>query len=347
MSAERPAFEPQAPVEPPLVLPESFLKAIKRERPDNFNWDRIEAAMDVLKGDKIAVAPTPPEPEPTEKQKFWRDMYRSGKLTPYQKDRPGISWEAMKMAWSDPQTQGETSKIMAVDMAIRGGADKEYNQIGDMNQRLKRMAVMVGNVAPFMTFDIVTSIPSGLIFEYMEPRMKVDAKNVPADGKKVNPERLKNSVWGGAKKIIEVQNDKVVTALGDMLVHKLTGEKGAWVHDAADKSADLGQTASEDYLKDVINGPVLESAARFLYQIPVVGALIEQGYTRLSLLQEKSQLNKGIAKSFYMGIGTLFYVLRGLKYVNTEQKKAPSTRISHWLWNNVFSRRARTDSQEK
>lgn len=267
-------------------------------------------------------------------QQYWRNMYQTGELSPYKKDRAPVKFDAVRDATYEAITEPVKAiknigkHIRAIDIDFRGGVD-----IGDTKVRLQRMAIMVGNIVPFLAFDIATSIPSGLIFEYVDPRMKVDAQNIPADGQKFHPERVKNSVWSSAKKIIEVQNDKVVTALGDMWVYRLTGEKGAWVHEAADKSADFGQTAAEDYLKDVINGPVLESAARFVFQIPVAGALFEQFWTRLSGLQERSQLNKGIAKSFYMGAGTLIYVLRGLKHQTADNKKrAISAEISYWLW---------------
>lgn len=320
----------------PAVIPESFVEALKRERPDGINWDRAELAVAVLKGEKDAVTPKPPEPEPTESQKFWRNMYQTGELSPYQKNRGPMKWDAAKKALVEEFTnpmkfiKNYSKHIRAIDIDLRGGVD-----IGGGKVRLQRMAVMAGNMVPFIAFDIATSLPSGLIFEYLDPRMKEDKKNVSFEKGKSHPERVKNSLWGGAKKIIEVQNDKVVTALGDLWVQKLTGEKGGWIHEAADKSADLGQTASEDYLKDVINGPVLESVARFIFQIPIAGALFEQGFTRLSLLQEKSQLNKGIAKSFYMGIGTIFYVLRGLKYKEIDEKKSPSTWLAHKIWSRV------------
>lgn len=332
--------------EPPVVIPESFFEALKRERPDGINWDRADLAVAVLRGEKDAVAPKPPEPEPTESQLFWRDMYRTGKLSPYQKDRPKVEWSALvdfgKKYFGHPiefYTTGGKD-IMELDMKLRGGADKEYNQLGDMSKRATRMAVMAGNVVPFMVFDIATGIPSGLLFEYLEEKSSGKPK-LTLNQYKVYPDRLKDTLLGGAKKIIEVENDKVVTALGDIVVHKLTGEKGAWTHEAADKSADLLGTAAEDRFKDVINGPVLESLSRLLYQIPVAGALIEQGFTRLSLLQEKSQLSKGIAKSFYMGIGLSIYLWRGLhiklkdpNYRFTPQ--APSAHIAHWIWGKMF-----------
>ncbi len=344
MNTERPNFEAKTGVQPGAVT--HAIREKMMESPMQLRIDRVEDALSVLKGEKEAIAPKPPEPEPTESQKFWREMYRTGKLSPYQKDRPGISLQAVAEAWKNPETQGQTSRLMAVDLALRGGADKEYNQLGNMTQRLKRMTVMAGNVAPFMTFDIVTGIPSGVLFEYLDSRPKMKLKEYLE-----NPDRLKDTLIGGAKKIIEVENDKVVTALGDIVVHKLTGEKGAWTHEAADKSADLLGTAAEDRFKDVINGPVLESLARFVYQIPVAGALIEQGYTRLSLLQEKSQLNKGIAKSFYMGIGLSIHLWRGLhiklkgaKY--KEKPEAPSARIAHWLWGKITGRQTNAPPQE-
>ena len=171
----------------PVVIPESFIEALKREKPDGLNWDRADLAVSVLKGEKDAVAPKIPEQEPTESQKFWREMYRTGKLSPYQKDRPKVEWNALvdfgKKYIGHPiefYTKGGKD-IMELDMKLRGGADKEYNQLGDMSKRATRMAVMAGNVVPFMTFDIVTSIPSGFMFEYLDPRMKEDEKKVKLD----------------------------------------------------------------------------------------------------------------------------------------------------------------------
>lgn len=335
MSAERPNFVPQQPAEQPLVFPESFLEALKRERPDNFNWDRIEAAMDVLKGNKIAVAPTPPEPEPTESQKFWRDMYRSGNLTPYQKERQkvtvGQAIGMVKDAFTDPNLHGFEERVLTADLAIRGGSDKEYNQLGDIKHRVKRMGVMVGNTVPFTAFDIVTSIPSSFITEGLD--IWLDKQKKASNGK---AKKFVEGTWLGVKKVIDVQNDKDVTALGDMMVAKLTGEKGAWTHEAADKSADLVQTGWDEYLRDSINGPTIESIMRFLFQIPIAGAVIEQKWTRLSLWQEQSQLFKGMAKSFYMGIGTAIGVWRDVKSVKKEERKAPSARIARGAWRLVL-----------
>lgn len=322
MSAERPISS----------VSETMLVAMTTEHPEQLRADRVEDAMSVLKGEKDAVVPKPPEPEPTKKQLFWRDIYRSGKLTPYQKDRPGIKLSAIAEAWRTPETQNEKSRIMAVDMAIRGGADKEYNQLGDMTLRVKRMGTMAVNSVPFFVFDVVTSIPAGLVNEYAKKWVEKNTHLKDRD------KRLVNGLFTGTSKIIDVQNDKVVTALGDMLVDNLAGEKSSFTHEVWDKMADLVQTAADDYMKDAVNGPVLESINRALYQIPVAGALWEQLWTRVSLAQEKSQLNKGIAKSFYMGIGTAIGTYRELKKQEIDMKKAPSTKISLAIWKKINPR---------
>ena len=56
------------------------------------------------------------------------------------------------------------------------------------------MTVMAGNVAPFMTFDII-GIPSGVLFEYLDSRPKMKLKEYLE-----NPDRLKDTLIGGAKK---------------------------------------------------------------------------------------------------------------------------------------------------
>jgi len=278
------------------------------------------------------------------RQQFFRDMYRTGNLSPYQRERPGIDLKKVGEAWNDPETQGVKSRIMAVDLALRGGADKEYNKLGDLNRRLQRMGVMGANLVPYFVFDVVTSIPAGLITEYLDLSKDVRSKrsDVPT-AEQIKADKWADAAWNGLKKNIDVLNDKVVTALGDIMVTKLTGEKGGWTHEAADKSADLLQTAMDDYVKDAVNGPVLESVMRTMFQVPVVGAVIEQGWTRLSLLQEKSQLNKGIAKAFYMGIGYAIGVYRDVKSVPHEKKYAPSTRLSRGFWKLIEPRFRQAD----
>lgn len=319
MSAERPTMETGKLEGSLRAIPETFKKVLDDVKPEGLDWQRIEAAMDVLKGEKIAVTPKPPEPEPTESQRFFRDMYRSGKLTPYQKERPGIRVEAVSEAWKNPQSQGTDSRIMAVDMALRGGADKEYNQLGDMGHRAKRIAVMTGTIVPNFLFDVATSIPSAFLIESAKLKGNKESKTFMTG-------------LSGLTKVIEVANDKAVTALNDMAVQKLTGEKGGWTHEGPDKLADTLQTALDDRFKDAVNGPVLESVSRMLFQVPVIGALIEQGWTRVSLLQETSPLHKGLAKAVYMGVGVAWGVWREVKNVDKNPKASPSARISRWLW---------------
>ena len=318
MNTERPTINREV-AQSLRAVPESLRNVFDDLKPEGFEWDRIEAAMDVLKGEKVAVSPKPPEPEPTESQKFFRDMYRSGQLTPYQKDRPGIELKKIKEAWTHPETQGQTSRIMAVDLAIRGGADKAYNQLGPVGHRAKRMAVMAGTIVPNFFFDVATSIPSAFLIEFAKLKGNKDSKTLQTG-------------LSGLTKVIEVANDKAVTALNDMAVQKLTGEKGGWTHEGPDKLADTLQTALDDRFKDAVNGPVLESASRMLFQLPVIGAVIEQGWTRVSLLQERSPLHKGLAKAIYMGVGVAWGVWREVKNTDKNPKVSPSAQISRWLW---------------
>lgn len=369
MNVERPTFEAKPAIEPPLVLSEAFVERLKFEKPDGLNWDRIDAAVAVLKGEKDAVKPKAPEPEPTEQQKFWRDMYRSGELTPYQRNRPGISWEAMKMAWSDPQSQGETSRWMALDMALRGGADKSYNQLGDVKRRAIRSAVMVGNMVPNMAADILMSIPPNLLEKGFEEHLKQPLKDAKEKGssevveaqeiaRKKAVEELKSEddikailkqikPTPETQKVIddltsnvatirmlgrigEVMNDKNVTAIGNTVQRRLTGEKGWFTGEASDKLNDLLTAGYRDVAEDFLNGPTIESGFRILYQVPVVGALVEQGWTRWTNFQSSNEYAKGNLKAIYTGVGMFIGILR---HVDDKGHHTPSWAITDSIWN--------------
>lgn len=328
--------------EAPVVIPESFFEALKRERPDGINWDRVDLAVAVLKGEKDAVTPKPSEPEPTESQKFWRDMYRTGKLSPYQgNNRPKASLKDGIEAWKNPQTQGVDSKIMALDLALRGGADKEYNQLGDMSKRATRMAVMVGNMVPFTAFDIVTSIPGNLFLKGVEI-YKTRHNNGKSENKSDQQARLAatSGALDGPRRLFEILNDKMTTALGDLLVRKLTGERGWWIHESSDKTGDFLDGAVGMYYEDAVNGPMIESVMHFLYEIPVAGALVEQGWTRLTAWQESSPFTKAFGKAIFGGLGTMFGTInrlheqdkKALLKNNYKEPKSPSVRIADAIW---------------
>ena len=211
--------------------------------------------------------------------------------------------------------------IRAIDTDFRGGVD-----IGDAKVRLQRMAAMGANIVPYFVFDVVTSIPAGLLEVYVEKWLDANG-HLDKDTRKTVDSYLR-----GAKKIIDVQNDKVVTALGDIMASNRAGEKVYFTHEIWDKAADLAQTGMEDYLKDAINGPVLESINRILYQIPIGGALWEQLSARITAMQEKSALNKGLAKSMYMGIGAAIYAYREVRKKGQKEKKSPSAQIANAIW---------------
>lgn len=323
--------EREATKETPVVIPESFFEALKRERPDGLNWDRVDAAVSVLKGEKEAVMPKSPEPEPTESQKFWRDMYRTGKLYPYQKDRPGVNLSAVAEAWKNPQSQGVDSKIMAVDLALRGGADKEYNQLGDIEKRATRMGVMALNTIPAIGMDIVTSIPSNLGKRYIEHVLDVKSNIEGATDEQKEKIKKQKASLIGLNKMFEVMNDKNVTATGDWWVRKLTGEKDGWTGESDDKLADLITSAAKDKYEDFINGPTIESIMHIVYEIPIVGAMWEQGWTRLSVFQSDGPFHKGNMKGIFMGVGYLIGALRG-----KGEGKSPSQSLADSIWGKVF-----------
>lgn len=333
-----------------VVIPASFFEALKRERPDGINWDRAELAVAVLKGEKDAVTPKPPEPEPTESQKFWRDMYRTGKLTPYQKERQWLGWSAAFEAWKNPQAHGTDSKVLAMDMVLRGGADKEYNQLGNIKRRATRAAVMVGNMVPNIAADILTSIPPNLFEKGFTEFLKKDLKEaqdkgkaeatdaskankpeVPSPETKAIIDTLTRQVSGVrfAGRVGAVMNDKNITAIGNTIQRRLTGEKGWFTGEASDKLNDLLTAGYSDWAEDFINGPTLESAFRIWYQVPLIGALIEQGWTRWTNFQSTNEYSKGNLKALYTAIGLAIGILRD---VDNKPNHTPSWKITNKIW---------------
>lgn len=313
-----------------------------------YNEEPAISAKESIPEVEIPVAPSISSPEvtkkveePTESQKFWRDAYRTGELSPYQKDRPKINLKAAADAWKDPQSQGVESRIMAVDLALRGGADKDYNQLGDMSKRATRMAVMVGNTVPFMAFDILTSIPGNLFLEGVEIYKTRHAAS-RSGGAAAEQARLAalTGALDGPRRVFEILNDKMTTALGDKLVQTLTGEKGGWIHESSDKTGDFLDGAVGMYYEDSVNGPMVESFMRFMFEIPVAGALIEQGWTKLSAMQEKSPFTKAFGKAIFGGLGTMFGTMNRLKELDKKEMlkddyiepKSPSKKISEAIW---------------
>ena len=245
--------EMEATKETPVVIPESFFEALKREKPDGINWDKVDLAVAVLKGEKDAVIPKPPEPEPTDSQKFWRKMFET-ENSPYGKENRPMKWDAAKNAL-DELTHDLPSfmehfpqHISAIDVDFRGGRDP-----GDVKERLQRVATMSGMIALFMAFDVVSSYPMKKIIKHFLPLRNDDSWHDAV-------------IWGFGK-FTEVANDKLATAWGDDLVSYATGKKTGFTTEPTDKLADVGNVAFEDKMEDYVNGPVLEGAARILYQI--------------------------------------------------------------------------------
>lgn len=224
----------------------------------------------------------------TERKLRWQRVFQVGEFTPYQKKE--IKWDSLRNAWYASLTNPAAflahvvEHIRKIDIDLRGGKD-----IGGAKERLERVGALIGVIALFTAFDYATSKP----FEKLFP-IKT-GQNLTQD------EVLANGRMGAIKKIIEVMNDKYATALGNMLVEKLSGKRG-FIHEVADKGADTLQVGFDE-INDWVNGATLESYLRILYQVPVAGALFEQAITRLAMLQEKSSIHTATGKMLYMGLG--------------------------------------------
>lgn len=332
-TAERPNFEAQKPLGTPGA-PEAMPLA---------GNSTVNVASEAKKESS----------EPSNSQIFFRDMYRTGNLSPYQKDRPSINWKIAGEAWENPQSQGTNSRIMALDLALRGGADKPYNQLGDMGHRALRMTVMAANVVPFTIFDIVTSIPGNLFLEGVklnkDNHKKLREGNAATDEEK-NRAAVISGLLDGPRRGLEIANDKFTTALGDRFVQMLTGEKGQWIREPSDKMGDFLDGSVGMYAEDAVNGPIVESTMRLLYNIPVAGAIIEQGWTKLAKWQESSPFTKATGKAVFGGLGIMIGTVLSLKETDKKtqaikqygdpgytqyykEPSSPSKMISVWAWN--------------
>jgi hypothetical protein len=295
-----------------LAATRSYIEELRQRRPDSEHWDRIEAALKVMQGEKVAKVPKPPEPEPTDSQKFWRKMFDT-ENSPYSKTyRPMRSdaWNALKdEAAHDPLSAIKNigSHIHAIDIDIRGGRDP-----GDAKERLQRVATMMGVFALFTAFDAGTSRPIHWVQKKIFPKIGTD------------PTSKRNAGIDLFMKLFEVLNDKLATAFGDKWVSDLTGKKVSFTTEPTDKLADVGNVAFEDTLEDLVNGPTLEATARALYQIPIFGAFFEQGVAAIERWQGKDGVNKGIGKAMFMAWAKYLYQRRGLGVKDTPIKLVAS-----------------------
>ncbi len=310
MNTERPSFEPRTPQEHPVVgIPESFWEKLKAEKPDALHWDRIDAAMSVLRGESVAVDPsqmhkaaesslglTSQDPEPIKSQKFWRMVFET-ENSPYSKKERKIEWGSAKEAFDEMKhdfpsfIKNYSDHIRAIDVDLRGGRDP-----GEAKERLQRVAALSGIMALWIAFDAGTSYPI----------KKVMHKYFPLHGD--NSHRDASIQFFG--KLIEVMNDKLASAWGGDLADHLAGKRVAFPTEPPDKLADVLTVAFPQPFEDYVNGSVLESLFRIIYQVPIYGALFEQGMTRIARLQGKSGQNKGIGKAMYMAFARYLWVRR-------------------------------------
>jgi hypothetical protein len=236
-----------------------------------------------------------------DRQTHWQKIFQTDGYNLYDRERKPVKWNAFREACYESMTDpvkfiknfGE--HIQKIDYEFRGEKDA-----GNLKERAERIAVMLGIIGAFTTFDRATSFWIGekSLFFGKVPRHTDD--------------RARDAGVAAFVKLAEVMNDKYASALANMTVERLSGKRG-FVHEVADKGADTLTVAVMEKLEDWVNGPNLEAAQRILFQIPIAGALLEQGFTRLSLLQEKSSIHTATGKMFYMALGTYFFTRRNVK----------------------------------
>lgn len=234
---------------------------------------------------------------PNERQMHWQNVLQMGEYNRYENIQP-IKWDALRDATYEwVNNPGEFLKhfgehIRKIDTDFRGGRD-----IGDTKIRFERAVAFSGIITLFTAFDYATSKP----FKKWLPTRKEDLLQTPAD--------FQNNMTNATlKRLIEVINDKWSTVLGNMLVERLTGER-KYIHETSDKAADTIQLGFEN-TKDWVNGATLESLIRVISQVPIAGALFEQGVTRVARLQEKSAINTTTGKAMYVALGVLIKHVR-------------------------------------
>lgn len=313
MSAERPNFEANTGAVSGMATA-TIVEKVLMEDPARIRMDRVEDAMSVLKGEKDAATPKPPEPEPTKSQLFWREMFQTGDLTPYDRNKKAPKWDAYKAAMREMFTDPASfvkhfgEHVRKVDYELRGEKD-----IGDAKTRLQRIGILLLLGGVFWGFDYVTGPVWKTEFDRLTKGWKGDVKQ-------------RRALVAAVMKFVSVLNDKYATDLSNLAVDKLTGVKSGFNHQIADKGTDTINVGFVDVLEDKANAPMIESALRILFQIPVVGALIEQGAVRLTNFQEKSSLHTNFGKMNYVALGTYINIMRGLEGYRNE-----SNRIHNWI----------------
>lgn len=282
----------------PPGIPDAFWEKLKKERPDGLNWDRADEA--------IALLRTPPDPEPTESQKFWRQMFET-ENSPYADsgsvDLAPIS-RAIHELFTDPKAYWKNRKqhVHDIDYGIRGG-----REIDPVDIRLKRMGVLF----------VMGSLFAG--YDYLTGKYVIDGLFDRIFHKNWDNEKSYKGAWSqGWRKIVEVLNDKYTSDMANYLGEQLTGVKKPIVHELPDKAADM-ITFGFSEIKDKVNGTVLESIMRLTYQIPIFGAITEQIFTRITEFQERSSFHKDTFKAIYSGLGVLIGASREARKLQKSQ----------------------------
>lgn len=248
-----------------------------------------------------------------DRQKHWQMIFQTGEMTPYDRNIKAPKFDAVGEAFKHP---GDffthlRERTKQIDYELRGGKD-----IGGLNVRMERVFALAGLSSMFWAFDYLT----GPVFKNEFGRLVPVTQEDPVK---------KKALVAATQKFVSVLNDKYASDLSNLLVDKLTGVRSGFNHQIADKGADTLNTGFVESLDDKMNAPMIESGLRIMFQIPVVGALIEQGAVRLTNFQEKSSIHTNFGKMNYMALGTYINVMRSAD----AQKKAMDNRdmIHKWI----------------
>lgn len=254
-------------------------------------------------------------------QRHWQKIFQNDEYKLYDRERKPVGFDAFRDAsyeWINNPVQFMKNfgkHVRKIDYEFRGEKDA-----GGAKERLERVGALLGVIAAFTAFDYLTSKP----FKKAFPEKKEDNGHLTKDEYRINGRN------GAINTLIGVLNDKYATALGNMLGERLTGKRG-FIHEVADKGADTIQTAYPNKLphsmNDWVNGATLESYIRIISQVPIAGALFEQGATRLALWQERSPLHTATGKMIYMALGVFIRENRKAAHMSVGEYAAAAARM--------------------
>lgn len=160
-----------------------------------------------------------------------------------------------KTAKNPPGIMGH---IRELDAGLRG------RDLGGLSTRLLRTGIYSGVALGAGITDAVDFVVDGVMAPILGP------------------------FWIPIGNALEFASDWVVKSGTDYFVSQVTGRKNAQYSSAGVEAVNFAVNLVP-VLQDFINGPMIESAFRILYNIPVLGVPVENAYLGLANLYEKAE----------------------------------------------------------